>query len=187
MKVAEADLLLLPGWTTPSDDLWLSRWSRQLSSARLVEQTDWETPRIDDWTAAIVQAVARATRPVVLIAHSCGVSAVAHAGSQLPAGSVHGALLVAPPDLAAHDIWPATHGGFHPVPRDPLPFPSLVLYSENDPYCSVDRAQAFASDWGARSKSVGALGHINTASGQGPWPEGTLALAHFMKSLPTRH
>ncbi|MEO0728752.1 MAG: alpha/beta hydrolase [Pseudomonadota bacterium] len=183
MKVADLDLLLIPGWTAPSPDLWMSRWARQIKTAHIVEQSDWETPQLADWVGEIQRACLAAERPIALIAHSCGVSALVHAMPSLPRTAIKCAFLVAPPDLDAHQIWPATDGGFRPVPLDPLGLPAMVIASSDDPYCSQERAKAFAAAWGADFKDVGAAGHINTASGHGPWPEGSLALAHFLKRI----
>ncbi|MEM1306711.1 MAG: alpha/beta hydrolase [Pseudomonadota bacterium] len=194
MKVADLDVVLLAGWTAPSHDLWLSRWTRQMRTARFIEQADWETPQIDDWIATIEAAVSEPTssdtsdnegiarKPLLFIAHSCGVTAFVRALPRLPRDRIAGAFLVAPPDLATSDIWPATHGGFREMPLDPLNIPAIVIASSNDPYCDLARARTFAEAWGAAFKDVGAAGHINTASGHGPWPEGTLALAHFLKA-----
>lgn len=197
MKVADLDVVLLAGWTAPSPDLWLSRWGRQMRTARLIEQDDWETPQIDDWIATIEEAVSTpsteaandnnevaegADKPLLFIAHGCGVTAFVRALPRMPRDRIAGAFLVAPPDLATSDIWPATHGGFRELPLDPLNIPAMVIASSNDPYCDLARARTFADAWGAAFKDVGPSGHINTASGHGPWPEGTLALAHFLKA-----
>ncbi|MFC6051089.1 RBBP9/YdeN family alpha/beta hydrolase, partial [Methylobacterium hispanicum] len=72
---------------------------------------------------------------------------------------------------------------FAPLPRDPLPFPSLVVASRTDPHCDYARAEDFAYAWGAAIVDAGDSGHINVASGHGPWPEGLMRLAGFMKTL----
>ena len=50
------------------------------------------------------------------------------------------------------------------------PFPSLVVGSDNDPLAKADRAALFARAWGGRLIALGAVGHLNPASGFGPWP-----------------
>jgi hypothetical protein len=64
-----------------------------------------------------------------------------------------------------------------------LPFPSRLIGSSNDPHCSIARAQAFAAAWGSDLSIIANAGHINTASGHGPWPEGLLTFGLFLKSL----
>jgi predicted alpha/beta hydrolase family esterase len=62
--------------------------------------------------------------------------------------------------------------GFDHFPPDPLPFPSIVVASTDDPYGSVEFAQSCAQAWGSRFVDAGARGHINADSGLGDWPEG---------------
>lgn len=183
MRTSEIDILIVPGWTNSGPDHWQSRWQRHLKTARRVDQADWDRPVCADWVANIVAAVGRATRPVVLVAHSCGVAAVVHAAPQFGARGIAGAFLVAPADLDGGDEWPAAHGGFAPVPMHRLPFPSRLIGSSNDAHCSIARANAFAAAWGSDLSIVANAGHINTASGHGPWPEGLLTFGLFLKSL----
>jgi hypothetical protein len=189
-KVSDVDILMVPGWTNSGPDHWQSRWERKLPRVGRIAQTDWDTPRLADWLPNIVAAVAAATGPVVLIAHSCGVSAVVHAAPLFAPGKVVGAYLVAPPDLeaalASRDApghWLADAGGFHSVPTAPLPFPSMLIASGNDPFVTIARAREMALDWGSDFADAGQSGHINTASGHGPWPEGLLKLGQFLKRL----
>lgn len=181
MRTSEIDILIVPGWTNSGPDHWQSRWERHLKTARRVEQADWDRPMCIDWVTNIVAAAQNATRPVVLVAHSCGVAAVVHAATRLDA--IAGALLVAPADLDGRNEWPATHGGFAPVPMHRLPFPSRLIGSSNDPYCSMARAEELATAWGSDLSIVANAGHLNTASGHGPWPEGLLTFGVFLKGL----
>jgi predicted alpha/beta hydrolase family esterase len=88
-----------------------------------------------------------------------------------------GALLAAPPDFETPlpagyptlDVLQAH--GWLPVPRTRLPFPSLVAASTNDPLARLERAETMARDWGSTLVNVGAVGHLNPASGYGAWPE----------------
>jgi predicted alpha/beta hydrolase family esterase len=183
MRTSDVDILIVPGWTNSGPDHWQSRWERNLRTARRVEQADWDTPRIGDWVERVVAEVRVSTRPAVLVAHSCGITAVAAAASQLEGLPVAGAFLVAPADIEGRDLWPATDGGFAPVPLDPLPFPSKLIGSSTDVYCSVERAQQFGAAWGSDVSIIADAGHLNTASGHGPWPEGLLTFGAFLKSL----
>ncbi|MFV0298754.1 MAG: RBBP9/YdeN family alpha/beta hydrolase, partial [Hyphomicrobiaceae bacterium] len=173
MRVRDIDILIVPGWTGSGPDHWQSRWEKNLSTARRVEQADWDCPRLADWVERIVEEVHRSTRPPVIVAHSCGVTATVAAAPRL-GEKLRGAFLVAPADLEGNGLWPATDGGFAPMPLAPLPFPAKVIASSNDPHCSVDRAKDFAAAWGADISVVADAGHINSASGHGPWPEGLL-------------
>lgn len=184
MRIADIDILIVPGWTNSGPDHWQSRWQRNMKHARRVEQADWDRPQIDDWVSCIVAMARHASRPTVLVAHSCGVNAVVRAAPRLTETRIVGAFLVAPSDLKPEqDIWPAKWGGFAPLPMEPLPFPSKLIGSSNDPFCSVERAQDIGAAWGSDVSIIGGAGHINTESGHGPWPEGLLTFGLFLKKL----
>lgn len=183
MKSSDADILIIPGWSGSGPDHWQSRWVAKLSTARVVEQEDWYKPERDAWANRIVAAVRAATKPVVLVAHSAGVSAVVHAAGQLKPGEVAGSFLVAPASERAKRAIPGMASDFIPLPRQPLPFPSVLIASANDSYCTPDEARALAEAWGAEFVDAGDSGHLNTESGHGPWPDGLLRFAGFMRSL----
>lgn len=191
MKTSDADILIVPGWLNSGPDHWQSRWERNLKTARRIEQDDWDAPQKDEWVANILAAVDAASRPAVLVAHSLGVVAVAHAAPQLRSGAVAGAFLVAPADVDnpqgwppnQGDTWPAGSFGFAPIPMHALPFPSLLLAAADDPYCSQERAKEFARAWGSNFVDVGQAGHIADGSGHGPWPDGLLRFGKFLASL----
>ena len=60
--------------------------------------------------------------------------------------------------------------GWLPTPRTPLPFPSIVAASTNDPLGRFDRVSELAAGWGSRLADIGAVGHLNPAAGFGEWP-----------------
>ncbi len=95
---------------------------------------------------------------------------------------MRGAFLVSPPDHEGDAIPPAAQG-FANVPRDPLPFPSMVVVSTSDQLVSVERAADMATAWGSELHIAGDAGHINAASGHGPWPEGLLMFTRLMQRL----
>jgi predicted alpha/beta hydrolase family esterase len=57
------------------------------------------------------------------------------------------------------------------------------VVANNDPYCSYARAEHLAGKWGAALSNAGESGHIDVASGHGPWPEGLLRFGQFLKTL----
>ena len=183
MKTSDLDILIVPGLGGSGPDHWQTRWEQKLSTARRVEQPDWLLPREIEWTGRLAEAVREATRPVVVVAHSLGVPTLVRAAGRFPPGTVRGAFLVAMPDLERGDMPPAIDPAFSPLPRDPLPFPSLLVASRNDPYCSYDRAEDFAYSWGSVAVDAGEAGHLNSESGYGPWPEGLMRFAGFLRQL----
>lgn len=183
MKISEADILLVPGYGKTLPGHWLLRWQKKMANAHVVRLANVNQPVLKTWQDKLVEDVENATRPVVLVAHSLGCILVAHAVHALK-GKVKGAYLVAPSDWDRKGLVKDFDGGdFTPIPHHPCPFPAHVVASRNDPYCSYERAQDFANAWGATFQDAGEAGHINLESGHGPWPEGLMSFAHFMKKL----
>lgn len=186
MRSSDADILFIPGLGNSGPEHWQTRWENKLSTGRRVEQEDWERPRLCDWTGRITEEVARssgADRRVVAIAHSLGSLALVHAAPRLAPGKIAGAYLITPPSDASIAALPEVDPAFVPAPMAPLPFPSLLVASRTDPYGSFADAEAKAKAWGSTLVDAGDAGHINTASGHGPWPEGLMRLATFLKTL----
>ena len=191
MRTSDVDILIVPGWSGSGEDHWQTRWERTLKTARRVEQEDWYAPDAEAWVGRIIENAVQSARPVVIVAHSLGVPAVAHMAKRIPKGFISGAFLVAPADVDHASAWPVTEGlkfdatasGFSPLPGEPFPFPSVLVASSTDPYCSMDRATALANGWGATLVEAGDAGHINSASGFGPWPDGVLRFGAFLRTL----
>jgi len=170
-------VLIIPGWQNSGPQHWQSLWQRAHPEYVRVEQADWERPKRAEWVKTLDHYIEEAAEPPVLVAHSLGSIAVAHWAAK-HSRSVRGALLVAPPDLdagAAYD-----EGGFTPLPRLRLPFPSIVVASSDDPWCEMKVSQELAKAWGSQLVNAGASGHLNTDAGFGPWPLGEALLAELM-------
>jgi predicted alpha/beta hydrolase family esterase len=182
MKVKDADILMVPGYTNSGADHWQTRWQSKLSTARRVEQAEWSKPVRKDWTSRLADAVNACERPVVLVAHSLGIPTVLHALPRFEK-TVAGGFFVAPPDVANPGVRPRHLMTFGPYPRDPLPFPSVTIASRNDPFCAFDVAEDAAASWGSLFIDAGEAGHINSESGHGPWPEGSMVFAKFLSGL----
>ena len=193
MKTADVDILIVPGWQDSGPDHWQSRWERSLKTARRVVQDDWDKPDVEAWGDRILKFVSGATQPVVLVAHSLGVPAVVFSAEKLKGKGVVGAFLVAPADVEFSNFWPDTggerwppkngHGGYAAMPDVRLPFPAHLVVANNDLYCTFARAETLAAQWGATLSDAGESGHINVASGHGPWPEGLLQFGKFLSGL----
>ncbi len=177
-----ATVLVIPGWQNSGPRHWQTIWEQQNPIFLRVQQRDWEFPHREWWLQRISEEVRQAPGPIVFAAHSLGCIAVAH-WCQIALDDVNkikGALLVAPADLDRKDS-PRQTKDFGPVPQRLLPFPSIVVASTNDPFCSIDRARELAHNWGSRLVDIGAAGHINGDSGLGDWPEGKRLLRHLVE------
>jgi predicted alpha/beta hydrolase family esterase len=165
-------VLVIPGLYNSGPQHWQSIWQARHPDYQRLQQKDWATPRCIDWITALDQALSRAGGPFVLAAHSTGCATVVHWAANFPHHDrVHAAFLVGPSDPEAAS-YPSGPTGFAPMPLRRLPFRSVVVASEDDPYVISQRAQDFAVAWGSEFCNIGRGGHINTDSGHGPWVEG---------------
>jgi hypothetical protein len=119
------------------------------------------------------------------VAHSLGVAAAVHVLNENDdvKKKVVGAFFVSPPDVANPKIRPKHLMTFGPYPTGPMPCPTFVIGSSNDSFSDQKRMQETAADWGAFFVDAGESGHINGETGHGPWPEGLMVFAEFMKRL----
>ena len=177
-------VMTVPGYTGSGTGHWQSLWEREHPGYVRVEQTNWNQPEVGDWVETLDRFVRGARRPVVLVGHSCGAATVVHWASRCGPGPVVAALLVAPADADARDALEVTRT-FAPLPILPLPFPTVLVASDNDPYLGLGRAQDLARAWGSRLEVIEGAGHLNTGSGHGAWPEGRRLLAELCREIST--
>lgn len=170
-------VLMLPGYDDSGPGHWQTLWERAHPEYRRVQQRSWTEPVCDEWVAALDDAIVAAAQAVVLVAHSLGCLTVAHHALR-HTRPVRGALLVAPPN-ADDPTFSPTIKGFRPIPRQLLPFPSILVASDDDWYMDPDAARDLAEAWGSRFVLLEKAGHINADAGFGPWPEGERLLAEL--------
>jgi predicted alpha/beta hydrolase family esterase len=163
-------------------------WEQSRPDTTRVELGMWDTPHRNAWVTKLDQAIRGAQAPVVLAAHSLGCLAVAWWAelSGQPFGSpVAGALLVAPADVDRIGA-PDALRTFGPTPAKPLPFPSILVASSDDPWISSQRAHDIANSWGSFFVDAGPQGHLNAASGLGWWEEGQALLDRVLDAASDR-
>lgn len=174
----QATILIIPGLRDHVAEHWQTLLEAKLAPHRPVRSVPpLETDKLSCHARveAIEQAMAAIDGPIIAVAHSGGVIMLAHWAQQFQR-SLQGALLAAPPDFetplpAGYPTLDALQAnGWLPVPRARLPFPSLVAASTNDPLARLERVEIMAREWGSTLVNVGAVGHLNSASGYGEWP-----------------
>ncbi len=175
-------IIIIPGLGNSGTQHWQSYWHQHIVDSVRVAQQEWETPMLSDWLITLDECI-KAHAPVVLVAHSLAVSLVAHWAAKYDTGLVKAALLVAPADVDSPEHTPDVVRNFAPMPLAPLPFPSMVIASENDPFISLERAIFFANHWKSTWVNVGAKGHINAQSDLGLWEEGLTLLQQLIANL----
>jgi predicted alpha/beta hydrolase family esterase len=177
-------VLLLPGWQNSGPAHWQSLWEREYGYLR-VQEHDWERPLRGDWIIQLEEAVLAHPDPIYLVAHSLGcIQIAAWAAHSRNVNRVHGALLVAPPDVEREEFRPLL-ASWSPIVRKLLPFAAILVASSNDPFCAFTRAQSLATDWGAEFKDIGPVGHINADSGLGHWPQAHEWLLQLQQTTQT--
>lgn len=164
-------ILIVPGLNGSSGDHWQNHWLADHDEANLVAQADWSNPQEAQWLDRLELAI-RANPGALIVAHSLGVILTARLSRSPVAALVGGALLVAPADIERTSRLHARTYEFGVLPRDPLPFPALMVASRDDVYMSLEKAMVLAGDWGIPVVDLGHVGHINVASGFGRWPAG---------------
>lgn len=184
----DATVLIVPGLRDAVATHWQTLLEARLRAAGRPVVALTPSGREDLLCAARVSAIDAAVRaiagPIVIVAHSAGCIMVAH-WAQRSRRRARGALLAAPADfeLPMPEGYPTVEqlraGGWLPVPRTRLPFRSIVAASSNDPLADLDRVAELAQAWGSERVDLGAVGHLNPASGYGEWPRAEALIAEL--------
>jgi uncharacterized protein len=181
-------ILNVPGLDNSGPAHWQTRWERLYPWFQRVELGLWSTPDRNVWVQRLDEAIRRTAQPVIVVAHSLGCLAVgwwAALMGQAYREPVAGALLVAPAD-PEHALAAPCITRFGPTPSLPLPFPTILVASRNDPYASFDRSAEFARRWGSHLVDAGDAGHLNAESGLGDWPLGLSLVDRLVEAASLR-
>jgi predicted alpha/beta hydrolase family esterase len=180
-------LVIVPGVGDSGPAHWQSLLQASRTGARRAIQHDWDSPIREQWVETLAETLAGIDAPVVLVGHSAGSVTIVHwAAADARAHRIRGALLVAPADLETElpDGTPVDFledAGWVPCPRVPLPFPSIVVASTNDPYATIARSREMAAAWGSRLVTLENAGHINADAGFGAWPLADVLVGELVK------
>lgn len=171
-----ATVLIVPGLRDHVAEHWQTHLETRLSKVYTVAPLQTDKLNCAKRVQAIAEQLNKIDGPVILVAHSAGVLMTIH-WAALHKNNIKGALLVTPPDLS--QSWPENYPtpealrqeGWTPLPNKKLPFPSIVIASQNDPLASFAAVAEMAKNWGSQLLDLGEVGHMNPASGFGPWPQ----------------
>ena len=181
----KATILIIPGLRDHVEEHWQTHLAKQLSQVRAVPPAETDKLSCANRVARIQAELDQIDGPVILVAHSAGVLMTIHWAAQHTSTQIQGALLVTPPDL--NQDWPSHYPspeslrqeGWEPLPQQALPFPSIVIASDNDYLASLQAVTAMADRWGSQLVNLGQVGHMNPASGFGPWSAATQFIAEL--------
>ncbi len=185
---AEPVIVIVPGLREHVEEHWQTLLEARLRSAgRAVAavapmgRDDLDcAARVDAIEAVVAKLAAQTSHAAsaIIVAHSAGCIAVAHWArrhARTARAAIRGALLAVPPDFDTPmpapypDIAALAAAGWLPVPREPLPFDSIVAASRDDPLASQTCVSELARAWGSECVDLGEVGHLNPASGYGEW------------------
>lgn len=176
MNNKKKHIIIIPGLGGSGEDHWQSFWLNKFENSSKIIQDDWNQPNLDNWLKKLNDTILKLDSPIILIAHSLAVSLVLHWAERYTNSNIKGALLVAPADVDSPMHTPDIVRGFAVMPTLTLPFSSIVVTSENDPFVSLDRAKYFAEKWDSDFINIGSKGHINAESNLEFWEEGQIIL-----------
>lgn len=169
--------VIVPGVGGSDSNHWQSWLQRELMSCSRVQQHDWNHPVLQEWIENFVHHVKKIDAPIQIVAHSFGCLTSIAALAQHPefTTKIKKLILVAPANPARFGV----HGFARNSPNDyatyfhqlKIAVPTEMIISENDPWLNFDDALTLAQAWRIKPRNLGQVGHINVASGFGPFPE----------------
>jgi predicted alpha/beta hydrolase family esterase len=173
-------VLVIPGLRDSGPSHWQTWLQSHFRGSVRVEQHDWDTPDLPRWSRRIAETIDRDPGARwVAVAHSFGCLALAHhLAVQFTIGQpgIEAALLVAPAD-------PDKFGVAHQLPTAAWPIPSVLVASDTDPWMAAPHARTWAHKWRTNFINLGDVGHINTESGFGPFPQAKLLTESLVRKL----
>lgn len=165
-------VLLLHGWGGSNDPHWQSWLAGELAKeygcVSFLKFSDYDFPNLDVWKKELQEHLEN-FQPDIVVCHSLANILWFHLCHEGRLNAVKKLFLVAPPSLecSIDELQ-----SFFPLkaPTNLYAQEVLLVTSTNDPYLSEEEAKTFQNSLGVQMKVIQNAGHINAASGYGPWP-----------------
>jgi predicted alpha/beta hydrolase family esterase len=170
-----SNIVVVPDLGGITPDHWLSHWRAACPQAVRLSRHDPHELNCAKWVRGIEEAVRASGPNTTLVAQGLGCLAVAQ-WAVLSTQFVRAALLVSVPDPRA-DFLKQTRE-FVPIPRQVLPFRTLIVAAESDG--DYAHGLACADEWDASFVVVGRIADP-THPGKGQrWDEGLMLLDNLI-------
>ena len=175
--------VLSPGYTNSGPDHWQTHLENTYTSFERIIHDNWDFVDRERWVQEIENTLCLLDDEIIVIGHSCGSNAIAQlANTDSPHKfKVKAAVLVAPANVDDKHL-PPDITAQSPLPYNKLPFPTLVIGSDNDPFMSLKVLEDLAEAWGAELTVLPSAGHIASSDGYGVWPEVAELIEEFTKT-----
>lgn len=163
--------LIVPGLNGSDEGHWQRHWLLDDPDSRLVDQDNWQCPVLEDWLDRLEAALAT-VESAYIVAHSLGCLLVANMASRPSAAKNQGR-------ASGRTRSSRSRGGDASLYR-PVRCVSAATACVSQPrrgqhersLYGLRGARAQCKSVGSDLINLGAVGHINIASGYGRWPEG---------------
>lgn len=183
--MSDPTVVFVAGIGNSDPDHWQRRWHDRLTGSVWVEHRSWDHPVRDEWVRDLEATIHGIDGPALLVAHSLGCTLVLQWAAEHVGDGVVGVLLVAPPDVHG-PAFPGRAVGFDQRVPPRLPFRTVVVVADDDPYGTPEHAAGIAAAVGGDLVQVGSKGHINAASRLGDWSEGWAVLDELRSAARPR-
>lgn len=158
--------LIVPGLDASPEPHWQHWLAATDPNSLMVDLSDAHRPQPALWEVELASAILQHPG-AVLVGHSLGAVLIMKLLEQWPHLNIAGVMLVAPAETSGNDR--ISH--FGPIPEVKIDHPATLVASRNDPWMEFSRAKSLAQSLGADLVDLGQAGHVNVASGYGPWPQ----------------
>ncbi|MEG0486981.1 MAG: alpha/beta hydrolase [Acinetobacter sp.] len=169
--------VIVPGVGGSNQNHWQSWLENQLAHSTRVQQKNWDKPILKQWVKELIKVLEATDDQIQIVAHSFGCLTSLAALNDAPelAQKVKRLILVAPANpkrFGANGFATDSIGDYQRYFYGlKTSVPTTMLISEDDPWFAFDEVNALASAWNIKPINLGKVGHINVASGFGPFPE----------------